>query len=186
VVTTAEDRRRLFVGLELRQATRIELAGLVAPFRDAEGMRWVRSEDYHLTLRFIGTTANDRVPTMLEVIGRIATRARRCHIEVGGFDSFPGGRRPARVLVARVEDTGGGLADLASAVAAGLPGRAAGVWTPHITLGRCVPPRRVPQGWTSVHAELGRREVGQVALFASRPGTGGPRYEVLRVAPLGG
>jgi RNA 2',3'-cyclic 3'-phosphodiesterase len=185
MATSAEEHLRLFVGLELPHPARAELARLVDPFRGADGIRWARSEDYHLTLRFIGPTPTDRIPALLDVLARVAAEARRRDIEVGGFDAFPGGGRPARVLVARVEDTTGDLADLASAITANVPGRTGAAFTPHVTLGRCSPPRPVPQGWRSIHPRSGRLAVLEVALFASHAGTGGVRYEVLGTVPWG-
>ncbi|MGH8698259.1 MAG: RNA 2',3'-cyclic phosphodiesterase, partial [Burkholderiales bacterium] len=64
-------------------------------------LRWVQPEGIHLTLKFLGQTADDRAPELSRALARTAGGARPLAVALDGFGAFPDARRP-RVLWAGV------------------------------------------------------------------------------------
>lgn len=90
---------RLFVAIDLPDTHVDTLQRLRTEAFDA---RWTPAEQYHLTLRFIGDTAADRVPAIEEALGSLSVPA--FILRGKGLGVFPSRRRP-RVLFANVDQT---------------------------------------------------------------------------------
>jgi 2'-5' RNA ligase len=58
------------------------------------GARWVRTENLHLTLRFLGDTPADRVPAVAEAMRRAAGGTRAFEVRLAGAGAFPSSGRP--------------------------------------------------------------------------------------------
>jgi 2'-5' RNA ligase len=87
---------RLFVAIELPEDVRQRLAGLCV---GVPGARWVRPENIHLTLRFIGEVPEDRCHDIDAALSQI--RAPGFDVALEGVGCFPV-RGQARVLWAGV------------------------------------------------------------------------------------
>ncbi len=177
---------RAFLAVELSPAARRAVAELLVELRAAPGadrVRWVRPENLHVTLRFLGDVPRDRVPALAEGV--------RC--EVAGLPPFalrlgaPGwlsGRvfflelLPAAPLVALAEAVERGV------VAAGAEPEAR-PFRPHLTLGRLRRGGR-PGVTSAVTAESDPFAVEEVVLFESRLLPGGAHYTARERMALGG
>jgi len=108
---------RLFVACELPAEAREALATVqrLLQERGAEGLRWVRPEGIHLTLKFLGEVQARR----LEAIERALTRAVRepfhLSVKLGRLGSF-GGSTGLRVVWVGLEGEVEALAGLAAQV----------------------------------------------------------------------
>ena len=75
------DDPRLFVAVPLTPEATSAVAEIVERIRAGEpegrGVRWVRLEGLHLTLRFLGPTPEGRVPDLTAAIGAVARDAQR-------------------------------------------------------------------------------------------------------------
>ena len=137
---------RLFVALEIPSTVRERFATLINQLRALESKssakkpRWVRPENLHVTLKFIGHID----PALLDPIR--ATLAKVCSdgpvdLRFRGLGFFPNAKRP-RVLwagTAASPNLSSLARDIDSSLAKlGIPaeGRA---FTPHLTLARCEP-----------------------------------------------
>ena len=124
---------RLFVGLGLPVPLRETLSMLE---RGIPGARWIDSDNYHVTLRFIGEVAEDRAEDVDSALA--AVRARPFALSLAGVGHF-GKLRKARSVWAAVEanDLLNRLqASVESAVVrAGFPAEAR-KFRPHVTLAR--------------------------------------------------
>ena len=124
---------RLFVALALPEGHRQQLSRLCHGVRDA---RWVRHENYHLTLRFIGEVEEPRLAEIAVALGRV--KSEPFTLTLSGIGHFQNGRR-IRSLWAGTEpcDALGQLQNRIDAALrhADLPpdGRR---FTPHVTLAR--------------------------------------------------
>lgn len=124
---------RLFVALSLPEAHRQQLSRLCHGVRDA---RWVRDENLHLTLRFIGEIEEPRLSEIAVALGRV--RSEPFTLTLSGIGHFQNGRR-IRSLWAGIDpcDALGPLQGRIDAALrhADLPpdGRR---FTPHVTLAR--------------------------------------------------
>lgn len=113
--------RRLFVGVPLPDDAVRAVAGLVDDVRaqplpsGVRDVRWVRLEGLHLTLRFLGPTAEERIPAIVDAVERVARSASGpIGIELAGAGAFPTKRRP-RALWIGITDGGSVLTELAGA-----------------------------------------------------------------------
>lgn len=183
---------RTFIAVELDAPMRDALAGLQERIRRALGppMRWVKPEGMHLTLKFLGQTPEDLVPSIADALAAAARRSRPFTIDLGNPGGFPNTRRP-RVLWAAVRGDLDALADLRQNVEEmvaplGFPTEDR-AFRPHLTLGRAAGDVRIaPERWSA--AGLDADPVGQtvrhVALMKSDLGPGGARYTRLHAAAL--
>lgn len=124
---------RLFVGLGLPEDLRDTLAMLE---RGIPGARWIESDNYHVTLRFIGEVPEDRADDIDSALG--AVQAPPFSLSLVGVGHF-GKLRKARSVWAGVE-AGASLNRLQSSVEsaivrAGFPAEAR-KFRPHVTLAR--------------------------------------------------
>lgn len=87
---------RLFVAIIPPPTVRTEVAALAAPL---EGARWIPADNVHLTLRFIGETADEKADAFAHALERV--RVEPFILPVEGVGLFPS-RGPARVLWAGV------------------------------------------------------------------------------------
>jgi 2'-5' RNA ligase len=74
--------------------------------------RWIRPENYHFTLKFLGEVDPGRLASLQEAAGRAAARARPFQITMGNIGGFPDLDRP-RVVFYGIEGGFGALRDLA-------------------------------------------------------------------------
>ncbi|SDR29125.1 RNA 2',3'-cyclic phosphodiesterase [Pseudovibrio sp. Tun.PSC04-5.I4] len=174
---------RLFVGLELPSSTRMMLSLLRGGLRNA---RWIDSENYHITLRFIGDI-DDRVA---DDIAFELSRIQRAPLTVKltGLGSFGSGK--PHVVWARVEPTQE-LTELQAEQERilqrlGLPadGRK---YKPHVTLARLRGTSIVELAhWLGMRGEFSAPmfTAGRFVLFSAKAGVGGGPYLVEESYPL--
>jgi 2'-5' RNA ligase len=175
---------RLFTGLEIPK----DIAESLSLLRGGlPGARWVATENYHVTLRFIGDVDDAVAHEVESLLGRI--RRRPFELRLDGLTSF-GGRKP-RAVVATVAAS----QPLIEAQAEqermmqriGLPpeGRK---YTPHVTLAwlRDTSSRSVADYLSSRgHFQTRAFPIAQFVLFSSRASVGGGPYVVEASYPLG-
>lgn len=90
---------RLFVALEIPASLRAELASLIEQFRrlsptaGGKGPRWVRPENLHITLKFIGEAAPEKLEAICGALANV-----RCEdpvkLQCRGIGFFPNENRP--------------------------------------------------------------------------------------------
>src|SRR5262245_24588825 len=174
---------RLFVAVDVPAMVKDALDAKVAPFRPrVPAARWTRSTDWHVTLKFLGSTW----PRMLDTV---AGAVRSAAGETGPFETrltevgvFPNERR-ARVVWAGLDDANGGMAKVASALDGLLadlvePERRA--FTPHLTLARINPPRDLREfaaGLIGSSVASTQFPVDRLVLYRSHLSPHGATYE---------
>lgn len=174
---------RLFTGLELPPGLASELAMMRGGL---SGARWIDTDNYHITLRFIGDIDLSTARAVAESLDEI--RRKSFTVTLGGLDAF-GGDKP-RAIVARVSPSAPLLelqADQERLVRRiGIPPEPR-KFTPHVTLARL---RRSPG--IAVAAYLGDRgflsrsfTADRFVLFSSRDSVGGGPYIKEEVYPFG-
>jgi 2'-5' RNA ligase len=138
---------RLFVALEIPAAVRDNLAAQVKQLRDLSAQvadkrpRWVRSENLHVTLKFIGEVAPAKIDGIRGVLSNIRSSAP-VDLQFRGLGFFPDEKHP-RVLWAGLNPSAN-LSSLAGDIdrAIGTLGiaRETRAFIPHLTLARLEPP----------------------------------------------
>ena len=185
-------RLRLFVAVELPgswlEALDQAQTRLKRDLEPAVRLRWVRPEDIHLTLKFLGSVLKDDVPALRGALDQSVFMSSQPRLQLGGLGWFASGRR-LRVLWTGVTGDVEPLARLAAqidhaCVALGFATDPRPL-APHLTLARVPEGARVDVD--SIEPALrgfriGRGEgleVKQIALIQSHLGQAGARYEVL-------
>jgi len=185
---------RVFIGLELAESVRRDLAREIAGLKTAAPrVRWIRPDNLHLTLMFIGGVPPGDLPELLEAITEVAAAGAPFSLETSGLGIFPDARRPRVVWAGCGEgaEAAGELAGLIDKAAADLgypPEKRR--YQAHVTLGRI----KLPADAGSLSEELagndsdyyGTTEVEEVCVFMSELRSEGARYTVMHRAPLGG
>lgn len=179
---------RLFVAVDVPDEIKRSIEeDVVEPLREhLPGARWTRPEGRHLTLKFLGNVADDRV----ENVGAALSGAVEGHDAVdAAFDElggFPNLRRP-RVLWLGIGPGAEELASLAGSVEGALqPLNFPGEGRPfraHFTLARFPKPSVVGE-LPAVHIPSQRFAVRAVVLFRSQLHPKGARYTALEHFPL--
>ncbi|MBW2030364.1 MAG: RNA 2',3'-cyclic phosphodiesterase [Deltaproteobacteria bacterium] len=86
---------RSFLAFELPPDIRGVLERVSAEVRKSDlDIRWVRVENIHLTVIFMGSIDQGRISHMEQDIGRVCARTRAFEISVKGVGFFPDMRRP--------------------------------------------------------------------------------------------
>jgi 2'-5' RNA ligase len=175
---------RLFVALEIPASVREALAELIKEMREiAPKAKWVRPENLHVTLKFLGETAAEKlISTSLESVRSEAT----VEMEFRGLGFFPNQKR-ARVLWAGVKASANlsGLAgDVDRALTTmGYPAETR-EFTPHLTLARFDPPGMSPALIKAVESKAMRSwgvlRTGKFHMIQSKLRPTGAEYTTLR------
>lgn len=182
---------RLFVAIEVPPGHKDAIAGVVEAIRPlAPTARWTSRESWHVTLKFLGATAEDSLDEVSEVVAAAtAGAASPATAALGGLGAFPSFRR-ARVLWVGLDEPAGVLAGLAGALEKALSplgfpeeGRP---WSPHLTVARLKVPAPVPVEPGAVAIDARPFEVADAVLFRSHLGRAGAVYEALARFRLGG
>jgi len=132
---------RLFVALDLPEAVRSGLAAVIAKIEPiaprASGVRWVRPEALHVTLKFIGHIAGERLLDFRAALTPVRS-GEPIKLHYRGIGFFPDARRP-RVLWCGVQASPN-LAELAAEIERALEplgiARESRTFVPHLTLAR--------------------------------------------------
>jgi 2'-5' RNA ligase len=183
---------RLFVALEVPEPSRREVRRRVEGLRDRlPRARWVDLDVLHLTLLFLGETAEGDVPALAARLRQVFARSSPLPLRLEGGGTFPPGR-PARVAWVGVESPPELLtlqADVAQAAVEALgvePDER--VYHPHVTLARCSDPwrRDMIEKFTNVFTgSVGPPFVAdRGVLFESKLSPKGARHQAVEVFPM--
>lgn len=178
---------RCFVAVETTPEVRRELGQLQRELAaEASGVRWVRPEQMHLTLVFLGEVADGFADAVRQPLAVACSSHRVFEAQPGGIGAFPVPRR-ARVIWVGLKRGGDELVRLQHSVAAALgplgfrPEERP--FSPHLTLGRF----RVPvdlSGATAREFTASTFPVRRIVLIRSELRPDGPRYTGMADVPL--
>jgi 2'-5' RNA ligase len=177
---------RAFVALPLPDALRRAVAETIERLTPSlPGVRFVRGEGAHVTLRFLGWTRADTIAALEAPLRGAAAACPPLDLAVRGLGTFPERGRP-RVLWLGLEVPRAAVVLQAAceraAVSAGFEPETR-AFHPHLTLGRWGDrARRLPLP----DVDLGSAHVGELVLCRSELRPSGSVYTPLAVFPLGG
>lgn len=181
---------RLFVGLAVPNSVRSAIESLIHELKPLDdSWRWVRAENLHVTLKFLGEVTADKLP---ELIHALRNAPSSCSVSLNfqrlGF--FPNERRP-RVLWLGLDEAPG-LIGLAATIenvmaGAGFP-REEREFAPHLTLARSKL-GTISQPLRDAATKYSARQFGTMGastfhLIESKLKSTGPSYTTLESFPL--
>jgi len=178
---------RLFVALEIPTAVRGNLAALIEELRAADAAatknkaRWVRPENLHVTLKFIGSVDAGKLEAIRAVLGEVGSGSD-VELRFRGVGFFPSEKRP-RVLWAGIAASPN-LAPLAAEIDARLEklgiARETREYAPHLTLARFdsagISEKLRAAAQENAEREFGAVRTGEFHLFESKTRPTGAEY----------
>jgi len=194
---TASDHFRLFLALAIPPEVKTEIAKTQADLRhdlSTAKIRWSTTEQWHLTLRFLGNVDVSRLDSLIEKITSVCRTSNSLLLHAEGIGVFPP-KRPPRVIWVGLRDVDGQLkklqAELQAATNEFTSEPPEETFTAHVTLGRVKTIARPEAELLSSHLpQLRDRHFGEwnaktVELMRSELGSEGARHTVLAAIPLG-
>ena len=174
---------RLFVAVDVPDDVRDALAAVVAPLRELiRGARWTPPENWHMTLKFLGSVPPTSLDAVINAVGEAAEQHTAFRARLGGLGAFPSARR-VRVVWAGVEDRHDELAALARSVDRALADEFPPEhrpFAPHLTLARFKEQAALPPDLLETAVTSRPFRVGAVRLYRSHLQRPVARYEILR------
>lgn len=184
---------RLFAALDVPDSYKSSIDRAIRPLRERlPKARWTSSDQWHVTLKFLGEVAEEAVPEVRRIVEAAASESESVSACLTDVGSFPNSHS-ARVLWVGLEDAEGVMGRLASSMrdlfgAAGF--RLEGSeFHPHLTVARF----RVPQPVGEVLDEAepldfdrSPFDIAEIVLYRSRLSPKGAAYQPMERFHLGG
>lgn len=181
---------RLFVALLLPDEIKSAMGKFIAELKPLSvGVKWVETENLHLTLKFIGETSEKNVASISETIGKAISGSARFDVHIAECGGFPNlrnakvlwvgmnGADPAAEMAIQIEQ---------SLVPLGIPAENR-PFAPHLTVGRIklkINLNALAEKMENAHFDAGTVTLDRVALVKSTLTPRGPIYENLKVYQL--
>jgi RNA 2',3'-cyclic 3'-phosphodiesterase len=153
-----------------------------------EGIRWVKDEGIHITVKFLGETEESMADRMREALASMSTHFAPAPVRLGALDAFPT-PRSARVIVVKLKGEIERLQALFSEMEGVLADmgveREKRALVPHVTLGRRRVPKPFPNG-DPMPIEEKEFKIEWLVLYKSTLTPGGAIYAPIWRMKLGG
>ena len=135
-----KEQVRLFIAIEVSEQQKHELTELQHKLKgDLEGVRWVRLEGLHLTLKFFGEIEEEKIGLIVKAMDYSMASLTAFQIIYGGCGVFPSPQK-ARVIWTGLAEGASDVQKLAEKLENNLSGynlaREKRAYHPHLTLGR--------------------------------------------------
>jgi 2'-5' RNA ligase len=187
---------RAFIAIELSAHVCDAIQKQTVRLRQTLGndlVRWVPTQNMHLTLKFLGDTATSHLDFLKQLLAREADLHPKFDLQLGGLGSFPTRRNPHLIWIGIHAPAD--LASLQRGVEAGTTRlgyeQEERAFSPHLTIGRVrqtVSPSELQKVRTALDTiqlgNIGTARVDSIHLFKSDLQPGGSIYTKLFSAPL--
>lgn len=178
---------RLFVAIFPPPEIQKALAASTSGLRVGGDARWIRPENIHLTLKFLGEVSETAADEISDALRKSAEKHSPFELSPSGFGAFPSERR-ARVIWAGADAGLEPLRALAEDIESSLEplgfGRENRGFSPHLTLGRAK--KRPVKVEVAHEAEIPGFEAKEIHLVKSETKKEGAVYtplETFRLSP---
>jgi RNA 2',3'-cyclic 3'-phosphodiesterase len=186
---------RLFIALEITKDIHFQLGNLIFELQKlgVKTVKWVKAENIHLTLSFLGETPLTKLVTLQQALVEAIKKVDPFQMTVKGTGVFPSSKQP-KVLWAGIgaSDELHHLFDQVNLTIAGLGfPKDNHPFSPHLTLARVNSienplelDKLINQLFAAQNHEFGNMQVSAVTLFQSSLTSSGPVYSALARFPL--
>jgi len=133
---TSAMQKRIFLGISLPEDIKKRLFRFTEKEYKSLPVGWVRKENYHLTLNFLGYVQEEKIPEICEKIRQAAENSKVCDIEFLRVETGP--NKKIKRLIWLTGEKNSDLAELKNNLdrSLGTLLRERKDFVPHITLGR--------------------------------------------------
>ncbi|MFK8112272.1 MAG: RNA 2',3'-cyclic phosphodiesterase [Rubripirellula sp.] len=183
---------RTFIAIPLDDEVRRAAIKMIGKLRAPEdGIKWVPTDNLHLTLKFLGEVENMEVPGVCKILRDVCRDHEPFHLVFGGASGLPDIAR-SRVVCASVEDSSQSLTRIVTQLEQDYAEigfkQEPRDYVPHLTLGRAKGRRAnaevVERVQQHAESELGTMTVDTVCVFGSFLEKGGPVYQIMNTIDL--
>ena len=190
---TRDEKWRMFCAINLPLELRDRLQEHIARLRETIPLArasWNRDDKLHLTIKFLGDVATDRVVNLSLAAERAVSGLKPFKLAAEGCGSFPPRGQP-RVLWIGIEDSTEALARLYTRLEEECAGQGFAAeprpFHPHLTIARLRNPQHATQ-LAATHKELGFAQmefsVDELVVIRSELSSKGSRYTELSRHPI--
>ena len=180
---------RLFIATPISRQVETELANIIYQLKNVAGnIKWVKPENIHLTIKFLGDTDESLVEHLSEIIDETSRETDILEFRISKLGGFPNLIRP-RALWAGLDGDHAELERLASSVDKRVYElgyeKETRKFRPHLTLGRVKKPQALPQLAHFIEnykIEAMPFQIDRLTLFKSTLTPRGPIYERIHEA----
>ena len=180
---------RLFIATPISRQVETELANIIYQLKNVAGnVKWVKPENIHLTIKFLGNTDESLVGHLSEIIDETSRETKILEFRISKLGGFPNLIRP-RALWAGLDGDYSELERLASSVDERVHKlgyeKETRKFRAHLTLGRVKKPQAMPQLADFIEKyriEAMPFQIDRLPLFKSTLTPRGPIYERLHEA----
>ena len=188
--------QRLFIAISVPEAVRKEIARMQARLKRASpsgSVRWTRSEQFHITLKFLGDVPINQLETLKDSIASACAGMYPPQIAALGTGFFPNRRNPRIIWIGAHDDTGSTVKlhrRMTGMLHWLLPAERSEKFTGHITLGRFKPghhasiPRTVEQATVFHRQFFGQWQADEIELVRSELNSTGAEHTAIAIYPL--
>jgi 2'-5' RNA ligase len=187
---------RLFVALEIPAAVRDNLAIFLNDMRKLadqlaeKGVKWVRPENLHVTLKFVGEVPDAKLEGICSALSTVHAEAPIA-LRLRGLGFFPDEKRPTVLWTGL--DASINLPHLADDIECALVtcgiAKEKRAFTPHLTLARLTPPGMHPKMLNVIREnsdrDFGSLQAREFHLIQSELKSAGAEYTSLATFPIG-
>ena len=194
---SSTEKLRLFIAIPIPEPVRDEIIRVqqeLQPLVPRNVARWAKSDQFHLTLRFLGDVPADGVEDLKKSVGAVCRNARPLSLRAEGVGFFPNPHSP-RVIWVGINDGEGCLVDLQKQIETVVgqfssePGERN--FAGHVTLGRLKNPRPADTRDLAARAKLLEKRLfsewpaHEIEIIRSELSPAGARYTSLAACRLG-
>ena len=180
---------RLFIATPISRQVETELANIIYQLKSVAGnVRWVKPENIHLTIKFLGETDESLVEHLSQLIDETSRETNILDFKLSKIGGFPNLIRP-RALWAGLDGDHSELERLAGSLDQRVHklgyDKETRKFRPHLTLGRVKKPQALPQLAHFIEnykIEAMPFQIDRLTLFKSTLTPRGPIYERLHEA----
>ena len=183
---------RTFVGVDLPPAVKTQIRQIMGQLKPLGRMiRWVRPEGMHLTLKFLGEIAEERLAMVYQAVEKGVVGISPFSFALAGLGGFPNLHRP-RVIWLGVSQGGESLKKLQDQVENQLAGcgfpKEKRSFSPHLTIGRVKSLQGIQpllDRISTISYQSEEITVSAVKVMRSQLKPTGAEYSALKVVGLG-
>lgn len=172
---------RAFIAVEVPEAIRRKITETIDTFRSNQPVKWVETQNLHITLKFLGEVPDEKVERVIELVEQLKVDFKPFEVSLANFGCFPDKKNP-RVLWVGVKSGAEELIKIEQRLESALAQEGFEIekrFHPHLTVGRT-------KARCEVAVVLGKPfssepfTVKGLTLFKSTLTPQGPVYEAVR------